>query len=156
MTPQQIAGKFQATDAHDDTAEGFAVRPATSRSKGCKVEIVLFRHWENKRRLLVLGNCANVELMLDSNVLFDNCPSNTCALEATADVAEIQTMMQKQKSAWNLTYDESIDPLSPKLAAAASYVLFRVRLFGGTLVVIARSFSIKSMPPAVAKLKSND
>ena len=33
MTPQQIAEAFQAIDAHDDTVEGFVVRPALSRSK---------------------------------------------------------------------------------------------------------------------------
>jgi|CXWL01.1.fsa_nt_gi hypothetical protein len=145
MTPEQIAAKFEALDVHDDTAESIVLRPATSRATRAKVEIVLFRHWENKRRLLVLNKCANLELMIDTDVLRDNSPNNTCGLEATADVQQIEALIRQHKLQWNVDYEAAIDPLTPKLAGAAGHVLFRVRLFGGTLLVLARTFSIKRL-----------
>jgi hypothetical protein len=51
--------------------------------------------------------------------------------------------MRKHKRAWNVSYDKSIDPLSAKVASLPALVLFRLRIFGGTLEVIARSFSIR-------------
>jgi hypothetical protein len=145
MTPEQIAAKFKALDIHDDTAESFVYRPAASRVTRAKVEIVLFRHWAQKRRLLVLNRCANFEFVVDADVLLENSPNNSCGVEASVDTGQIEAMMRQHKLQWNLDYDASIDPLPQKLADAAGYVLFRVRLFGGTLSVIARSFSIKTL-----------
>jgi hypothetical protein len=145
MTPEQIAAKFEALDVHDDTVESMVFRPATSRVARAKVEIVLFRHWKKKRRLLVFNKCANLEFVVDTDVLLGNSPNNTCGLEATADLQQVEGMMRQQKLQWNVEYDATIDPLPPKLAGAADHVLFRVRLFGGTLLVLARGFSIKKM-----------
>lgn len=143
LSSHQIADKFSAIDAHDDTVEGFRFIPAAERGKKAKVEVTLFRHWEGKRRLLTFTNCANVQLILDADVLMDNAPSNTCVLQATAESTELTALMRKHKRSWNVSYQKSIDPLNKKLGVADKYVLFRVRVFGGVLQVIARSFSVR-------------
>ncbi len=53
--------------------------------------------------------------------------------------------MKRQKRHWNVSYERSIDPLPKKLLDAEKYVLFRVRVFGGTLNIVARSFSNKRL-----------
>jgi hypothetical protein len=69
-------------------------------------------------------------------------------LEATSDRLTIEAAMRRHKRSWNVTYQKSIDPLPPKLAASKQYVMFRVRMFGGILEVLARSFAIKRMNAA--------
>jgi hypothetical protein len=143
-TPTEIADSFSEIDAHDDTIEAVNIVPAAGRSS-CKVVLTLFRHWENKRRLLQFTGCANVSFRADTTVLFDNAPNNTRSLEATTSVDEIVKLMRSQKKDWNVGYEKCIDPLPAKLAAATSYVLFRVRLFGGILEVIAKSYKISGL-----------
>lgn len=140
-TPTETADSFSSIDAHDDTIEAINVIPASGRSS-CKVAITLYRHWENKRRLLQFTGCANISFRADATVLLGNAPNNTCGLEATASVDEIMKLMRSQKKDWNVTYQKSIDPLPAKLATATSYVLFRVRIFGGILEVVAKSFKV--------------
>ena len=145
LTPAQIAAKFEAIDAHDDTVEGFSFHPPTKRSGKASVTLTLFRHWENKRRLVTFTGCTNIETIVDTDVLKDNAPNNTCSFEARADVAEIEGVMRRQKKSWNVSYEKSIDPLPRKLTNTSNLVLFRVRLFGGSLVVVAKSFAIKRL-----------
>ena len=141
----KTAAKFAAIDAHDDTVEGFAIHPPTGRRKQATVEVTLFRHWQNKRRVLRFSKCANVALAMDTDVVANNWPINTHALAATADPAEITALMRRQKRLWHVRYDKSLDPLPAKLAASRQYVLFRVRLFGGLLEILAKSFFVKRM-----------
>ena len=145
--PTDIAARFRAIDAHDDTAEGFVIHPANGKRKAT-VEVTLFRHWKNQRRLLVLKDCANVEVSMDADVLQDNAPNNTAVLEATASVQEIRSLMRSHKRAWNVRYERGLNPLPAKLSNADEYVLFRVRLFGGALRVIARSFKVGRLTAA--------
>lgn len=146
ISPAQIAAKFEAIDAHDDTIEGVSFHPPAKRRGKASVTITLFRHWENTRRLVTFTGCTNIETIVDTDVLKDNAPSNTCSFEARADAAEIEAVMRRQKKFWNVSYEKCIDPLSTKLTNTSKLVLFRVRLFGGSLVVVAKSFSIKRLP----------
>jgi hypothetical protein len=142
-SPSQLAEKFEALDVHDDTVEEFRFIPAAKPRSSAKVEVMLYRHWEDKRRILTLLGCANYEVVLDADVLRDNSPNNTCSLEATAQGDEIASRMRRHRRAWNVSYERGINPLPNKLSSANKYVLFRVRMFGGNLEVIARSFSIR-------------
>ena len=139
----ETAAKFAAIDAHDDTVEGFVVYPPTGRRKQATVEVTLFRRWQNKRRVIRFSNCANIALAMDADVLANNWPINTHSLAATADLAEIKALMRRQKRLWHVRYEKSIDPLPAKLIAAKHYVLFRVRVFGGLLEILAKSFTVK-------------
>ena len=145
-TPSQIADKFNLIDAHDDTVEGLVFHPAEKRGAKAMVEVTLFRHWLGTRRMLTFTDCRNLDLVVDGDVLRGNTPNNTAVLEATADIAEIVAVMRRHRRSWNVSYDKTIDPMPGKLAAAGSNVLFRLRLFGGVLVVVARSFRVKRLP----------
>ena len=138
-----IVDRFNAVDAHDDTVEGIFIVPAATRRSASTLEITLFRHWENKRRVLQINGCVNMALSVDMTVLADNAPNSTASVEAIAAVERIEKIMRGQKKNWNVTYEKAIDPLPVKLANAEKYVLFRVRFFGGALEVVARSFKIR-------------
>lgn len=144
-TPTQVAEKFNLIDAHDDTVERFVFHPAEKRGAKARVEVTLFRHWLGTRRVLTFTDCRNLDVEVDADVLRGNAPNNTAVLEATADVDEIAALMRRHRRSWNVSYDKTIDPMPDKLAAAGSSVLFRVKLFGGVLVVAARSFNIKRL-----------
>ena len=153
-TPAEIADSFSSIGAHDDTIEAINVIPAAGRAS-CKVSITLYRHWENKRRLLQFTGCTNINLKADATVLLGNAPNNTCGLEATASVDEIMKLIRSQKKDWNITYQENIDPLPAKLAMAKNYVLFRVRVFGGILEVVAKSFKFTRLSLRSSETRSH-
>jgi hypothetical protein len=143
VTRSQLAERFEDLDVHDDTVEAIRFLPGSRRKHSATVEVELHRHWEDKHRLLRFLGVANYEVLLDADTLRDNAPSNTCSTEASTSDEEISSRMRKHKRAWNVSYDKSIDPLSAKVASLPALVLFRLRIFGGTLEVIARSFSIR-------------
>lgn len=147
--PIEIASDFSVIDVHDDTIEAINVVPAIGRTS-CKVSIRLYRHWENKRRLLQFIGCTNISFTVDTAVLLGNAPNNTCCLEATASVEDVMKAMRIQKKAWNVSYSKGIDLLPVKLASASKYTLFRVRLFGGTLEIIAKSFKFGKISSKMA------
>jgi hypothetical protein len=144
-TRKAIADSFSQLDVHDDTVERVSIVPAAGRSTG-KVEVALFRHWENRRRLIKFSNVANISVTTDLDVLRQNSPSSTCCAEASVDIAAIQRIIRGQKPSWNLRYDAAIDPLPPKLVSAKQLILFRLRLFGGNIVILARSFTVGPNP----------
>jgi hypothetical protein len=144
-TTSQIAEKFTRTDIHDDTVEGFAFHPAEKRGAKAKVNVTLFRHWKGSRRLLTFNDCANVEVVIDGDVLRDNAPNNTHSFQGSADPDLVEAAMRKHRRTWNVKYDKSIDPMSTKTSKVGEYVLFKVRLFGGNLLVVARKFTIKQI-----------
>jgi hypothetical protein len=144
-TPLEIAVKFQSLDVHDDTVEGFTFVPPAMHRTSPKVEVVLFRHWAGTRRLVTFTGCANYEVALDADILKDNAPNNTCSVEASVDSTEIEMLVQRQKEFWNVSYARSLDPMPKKLSGLDKLVLFRLRLFGGHLVVVARSFATKRL-----------
>jgi hypothetical protein len=141
-----IADRFNNLDVHDDTVEGLVFRPALNRRSLASVEISLFRKWHNLRRSLSFSGCANFEVILDADVLLDNAPSNAAYLEASANASEIELLLKRHKKSWNVEYEKAIDPSTSKSLRARKLVLFRVRLFGGNLLVLARSFTIKRVP----------
>jgi hypothetical protein len=145
-TNLDIAAVFNNLDVHDDTVEGFAFRPALNRRSLACVEIILCRRWQNMRRKLSFSGCANFEVVIDADVLQDNAPSNTGYLEANANLGDIDLLLKKHKKSWNVEYEKSIDPSTAKSTRARKLVLFRVRLLGGYLLVLARSFTIKRIP----------
>ncbi|MEO6687889.1 MAG: hypothetical protein ABIS07_05220 [Dokdonella sp.] len=134
---------FATIDVHDDTVEGVSFHPAIKRGSKSKVTVDLFRRWTNTHRVMTFNDCANVEFVIDSDVLVGNAPNNTSHLEATAEIAEIEALMRRHKRSWNVAYQASIDPMRMKIEQAPKRTLFRVRFFGGTLVVLARSFKIR-------------
>jgi len=144
-TPLEIATKFQSIDVHDDTVEGFRFVPPTTQRASPKVEVILFRHWVGTLRLVTFTGCANFEVVLDSDILIDNAPNNTCSFEASTNSQEMEELVQRQKASWNVSYARSLDPMPEKLSGLDKLVLFRVRLFGGHLVVLARSFARKRL-----------
>ena len=144
-TTSQIAEKFIQIDAHDDTVEGFAFHPAEKRGAKAKVNVTLFRHWQGTRRVVTFNDCANVEVVIDGDVLRDNAPNNTHSFQSSADPDKVEAAMRKHRRTWNVKYDESIDPMPTKTSKVGDYVLFKVRLFGGNLLVVARNFAIKPL-----------
>ena len=121
--------------------------PALKRGGSAELPVVLYRYWEGKRRELRFKRCANFEIIVDTEVLAGNAPPNTAVLEATANIDAIRQMMRKQKRNWNVAYEKSIDPLLAKVNGADQYVLFTIRLFGGVLNILARSFTNKRLMP---------
>jgi hypothetical protein len=142
----QIVEKFNLIDAHDDTVEDVVIRPALSNRQKTKVEITLFRHWESRRRVVTFVQCANVEMIVDTDILRDNLPNNTDFFYATADVEIVQRLVRRHRQKWNVRYDPAVDPMHEKLSMLPKLILFKVRLFGGYLLVLAKSFTIKRIP----------
>lgn len=143
VTRVQLVERFERLDVHDDTVEEIRFLPGSKRKRSATVEVSLYRHWEGKHRILRFLGCANHEILLDADTLRDNAPNNTCSAEASISDKEIASRMRRHRRVWNVSYEKSIDPMNTKGAKLPDLVLFRLRMFGGNLEVIARSFSIR-------------
>jgi hypothetical protein len=142
-TPDLRAERFSSLDIHDDTVEAVELIPGCTRRDSGKLQVTLFRRWENKRRLLTFHDCENIQMNVDATVLARNGPSNTCDAWASADPEAIASLMNSQRRFWNVKYQKSIDPKAAKVSRASKLVLFRVRMFGGTLNIVARTFTVR-------------
>lgn len=151
-TPLEIAARFKALEVHDDTVERFSFVPSATNRALPKVEIILFRHWVGTRRLITFTGCANFEVVLDGDVLKDNAPNNTSSFAASTDRAEIEALAQRHRKSWGVSYPQSLDPLPRKLSGLDRLILFRVCLFGGHLLVLARAFTSKRLPASSSAL----
>jgi hypothetical protein len=142
-TPSSRAERFSSLDVHDNTVEAVQLLPGARRGENTKLQVTLYRHWEKTRRILTFQGCENIQMNVDATVLAGNGPSNTCEASASADSEEIASLMRGQRRFWNVTYQKSIDPMPTKMGRASDLVMFRLRMFGGTLNIVARTFTVR-------------
>lgn len=142
-TPGSRAERFSSLDVHDDTVESIQLLPGARRGERTKLQVTLYRHWEKTRRTLTFNNCENIQMNVDATVLAGNGPNNTCEASASADPEEIVSLMRGQRRFWNVSYQQAIDPMRTKMGLASDLVMFRLRMFGGTLNIVARTFTVR-------------
>lgn len=137
--------RFSGLDLHDDTVESVSFHPAKTKRTGAIVEVVFFRHWEQKRRRLTFRGCSNFEFVVDADILADNAPSNTSSAMATAEWGDIEHLLRRHKRHWNVSYHPALPRQDMKASKASTCALFRLHYFGGILLVLGRSFTIKTI-----------
>ena len=140
-----VTYKVVSLDIHDDSVESVVFVPAVSKRRTAKVQITLYRHWKQRRRMLEFFDCANVQFTMDADVLRDNAPNNTDRLAMSAQRATVERFMRSHRPVWGVRYEESLDPLPHKLKAAGEFSLFRVQFFGGKLQTAARGYRLRHL-----------
>ena len=142
--------RFVQLDVHDDTLESVCFTPARRRGEATRLRVTLFRAREKRLRSLEFIGCANVQFIVDADVLKDNSPHNTDRVGSSSNLKSIRQLMKRHRAVWGVTYANTVDPLRRKLVAAKQLVLFRVQFFGGRLEVVARSYRVRHLTVARA------
>jgi hypothetical protein len=137
--------RFSRLDIHDDTIENVTFYPAATRRSSATVEVVFYRHWEQRRRQITFNGCSNFEVIVDADILADNAPSNTSSATATSERDTIERVLRRHKRNWNVDYAPTISRQGMKSRKASACGLFRLQYFGGIMLVLARSFTIKTI-----------
>ena len=139
------AARFKELDLHDDTLVEVHITPSRNRQITTRVELVLYRYWEKKTRLLIFQGCANISFQTDFDVLKANHPNNTFRANAWADAARTTKLVMSQRRLWNVTYEpESSSLLRKKLPTLNKYALFRVQFCGGVMDVVAKRYRVQT------------
>ena len=141
---EEIIERFNSYNFHDDTIHAIKIFPATPPRKLSKVEVETSKYYTKKKRFLTLKGCANISLQADFDVLLNNAPPNVEYVQAYGCGITIKEFVERQREIWNVDYTPPIEePIKEKIKSIDKYVLFRIRLFGGILEVVARDFAVK-------------
>lgn len=164
MNPEVQAAEFEAHDFHDSMVEEVRILPATEIGGSSSVEVLFKDQFAEpaEHSLLTIEGCTNISFEVDLDVLAENLFMNVYGLSAVVDVSQIRAMIADQISSWNVRYasdphpalkglapgrlvTEAESPLPEKLDNLQSLTMFVIKLFGGHLSVIARSFRVNRL-----------
>jgi hypothetical protein len=141
---ERRAEAFRRLDLHDDTLLDLRLIPPSCRRDYSSLRVELLRGKD--RRVLIFGECLNVVVRVDCDVLGENWPDNTSGVAADTRPQALAKFALKQRHLWDVEY-ETIDgrgtsPMPKKLQRMSRYVLYRLQFFGGRVEALARTFTL--------------
>jgi len=71
---------------------------------------------------------------------------------ATAEWDDIERILRRHKRFWNVSYHPALPRQDLKASKARACALFRLHYFGGILLVLGRSFTIKTVAQAAVSV----
>jgi hypothetical protein len=142
-----VAKSFVSLDFHDDGFVSLKIHPPHGRSNFTSIEFELQDDSTAARKLLSFRSCANFRFVADFDVLaFNWFGGNVAAHSANTDIQKMTRFVKAQKQHWRTIYMPPTAPDKPirrKMASLRSYVLFRVKFFGGTAEILAKNYRLK-------------
>jgi hypothetical protein len=142
-----LVDKFSRLDFHDDGLMSVTVHSLNSKgANSTKIEIEFRDDSTGARKLLSFGGCGNLRYLMDFDVLTDNRFAQTEKAASISEVGHMQKFVRSQMPHWHVRYmppSPGDKPIKKKLSSIRKYVLFRVTFFGGTIEVLARSFTLR-------------
>jgi hypothetical protein len=145
----EVVGRLQSLDFHDDAVLATRVVPAPSFRHSARFELELAEYGTSQPRTLVFRGCENIKLDVDLAVLTDNAFGAVAEVTASIEDIVIRSLVAEQGNRLNITYEDSkgqvveFERRNSKLVDPSSLVLFTVRLYGGTIEIVARDFALK-------------
>jgi hypothetical protein len=141
----RLAAKFARLDLHDDNLTSITIDPPHKKTGTATIHIELSHDGTGARKLLSFRRCANLRMNMDFDVLADNWFAQTKRALASSNLYQLRQLVLRQRRHWGTEYMPPSPPDKPirkKLASLKSYLLFRVRFFGGTIEVLSKDFSL--------------
>jgi hypothetical protein len=138
--------RFNKLDFHDDNLRLVTFLPPRTRHSSATIVLEFEDDATGAKKLLSFHNCGNLRFVMDFDVLANNWFAQTRGAGAIADIPKMKKFVTTQKMHWRTIYmppQPSDRPIRKKLRRIRSYRLFKIRFFGGTLEILARSFKLK-------------
>ena len=140
----RIAEEFNRLNFHDDGLAAIKIYRLNGRTNTARVDLSFQDDATGATKVLSFRDCGNIRQVMDFDVLSDNWFAQTEKAVSTKDVGKMEKFVRAQVGQWHVTYmppSSKVKPIRKKLSSIKKYVLFRVTFFGGTIEVLARSFT---------------
>ena len=148
-----MAKKFNALDFHDDNLLSARVLPVELGRVGPTIELRIEDHTTGQIKVLRFLGCVNCRWNLDFDVLADNeRVGNVHGSQAVVDMSAARQFVESMRRHWRTTYvprSRKNHPIRRELEELRRCTLFRLRFFGGTTEILARSFTLKKLRKGV-------
>lgn len=135
----------ESLNLHDDNLVSIKVSLSKGRANTTRIEFLFCADSTGKAKLLSFKHCANFRYIMDFDVLTANWFAQTEMFESEADPTKMRRFVQTQVPHWHVRYmppQPKDKPIREKLSSIRSYSLFRIRFFGGTAEILAKSLSL--------------
>jgi hypothetical protein len=142
----RILKRFNRLDFHDDNLMLVIFLPPRTRHGSATIVLEIEDDGTGAKKVLTFHRCGNVRFLMDFDVLANNWFAQTRGAGAIATIQKLKKFVTTQKVHWRVQYmpPQPADiPIRKKLATIRSYRLFKIRFFGGTLEILARSFKLE-------------
>jgi hypothetical protein len=134
-------------DFHDFTFNGIEIRTGQEFDQR-RLIIKIGQHWTKRNIELHYEDCVNIDLNLDIEILQDNYPCNIECLEQEYDFNEQLKLLKRQRKLWNVSYGRGKNPVLHKNSENPRILFFRLRIFGGTLIILASGYKVVELSPS--------
>ena len=141
-----IAEKFNKLDFHDDGLSSIKVHSLDKKKNSVTIDFELRDDSSGATKLLSFRGCGNIRYIMDFDVLASNWFAQTERAASTSDAERMEKFVRTQVPHWRVTHmppSPKDKPIRKKLSSLNDYVLFKLTFFGGTVEVLARSFTLK-------------
>lgn len=141
-----LVEKFNSLDFHDDGLKSVKIHPLNKRASSPSIDLEFRDDATGATKLLSFRGCGNLRYVMDFDVLAANWFAQTEKGAAISDTGRMQKFVRAQIPHWHVTYmppSPKDKPIRKKLSSLRNYALFRVTFFGGTVEVLAKSFTLR-------------
>lgn len=147
MNTDKIAKRFLKHNFHDALLKAINIRPTGDKRSKSFVEVTLEDYDTNELIQIIFEQPGNISFTGDFDVLIDNARfGNTSHIKASTDSERILKIIKRQKSKWNVTYEDGIrSPVEKKANNIDKFIEFKILFFGGSLEVLAKNYKIIRM-----------
>jgi hypothetical protein len=141
-----VALGFDKLDFHDDALASVTICPSRRKTHVTKIDFEFLDDSTGAKKFLSFRGCANLRFIMDFDVLADNWFAQTEGVTSKIDSKQLRKFVRAQMAHWHVDYmapSPKNRPIRRKLLSIRSYVLFKLRFFGGTVEVLAKDFVVK-------------
>ena len=142
-----VARRFQMLDLHDDNLLWIRIYPPRTKVNNAEVVLELEDDATGTTKTLSFFGCGNLRVIMDFDVLADNHFAQTEGTACQTATRRMKGFLRSQLAHWHVQYmprSRKNLPIRKKLSRIRNYRLFKVTFFGGTLEVLAKSFTVKA------------
>jgi hypothetical protein len=144
--PDSIVEKFNKLDFHDDGLKSVRIHRLNKKANSANVDLEFRDDSTGAAKLLSFRGCGNLRYVMDFDVLAGNWFAQTEKGAAINDAGRMHKFVRAQMPHWHVRYmppSPKDKPIRKKMSSITKYALFRVTFFGGTVEVLARSFTLR-------------
>jgi hypothetical protein len=143
----KIGRTFQLLDLHDDNLLSVTIFPPRTKVNAAEVVLELEDDVSQDAKSVRFIGCGNLRVNMDFDVLANNYFAQTDVTACEIDAKRMKQFVRAQTPHWRVKYmspSPKYLPIRKKLSRIGSYRLFKVSFFGGTVEVLAKSFSVQT------------
>lgn len=141
-TIRGATAQFGKLNLHDDSLKFIAIHPGARGKGGARIDFGFADYRSGSPKSVSFRGCANLRCILDFDVLATNWFAQTEGVLCSDDARRMERFVRAQAAHWHTRYMPPMpkdQPIRKKLASIRKFQLFKIKFFGGTFEVLAKS-----------------